>query len=160
MKEQMMYWQGGNLVLTPNKCYAPRAVRVIIAGLCFWILSVFLAVRFGDFWQLPLAIGSCLSVMALLYKIFSADIRIMIPAGEGKITMSFGGYFKRNFISKNETEIVQNSLNGKPYFAIADKSSPYGKSYQISPFLTHKKRCRIFEEEVLPVIQKQINTKN
>ena len=157
MKEQMMHWQDGCLVLTPNRCYAPRAIRAIAAGLCLWILGIYLAARFGDFWQLPFAVGLCLLAIAVLYKIFSADIKVYIPSGQAEIEMSYGFYYIRKIILKKEAAIVKNSLNQKPYFALSKQSNPYGSSYQISPFLTDKTKSGIFEDEVLPAIEKQLN---
>ena len=160
MKEKMMYWQGSTLILTPNKCYAPRAMRAIAAGICFWILSLCLAVRFGDFWQLPFAVGACLLGMSLLYKTLSADIKVFIDAGHEEIEMSYGLSARRKIMAANEALIIKSSLNGKPYFSLSRQNNPYGKSYQISPFLTSKKTCEIFENEVFPVITKQLNLKN
>ncbi|MCA6069189.1 hypothetical protein JI747_018635 [Chryseobacterium sp. RG1] len=156
MKEQMMYWQNGNLIVTPNKCYASKAIGGMITGLCFGVLSGYLAFHFQDFWQLPFAIGIGLMGIAALYKFFSADIRVLIPRNDAALVISFGIYFKRNIGLKDEMVIVQNALNGRSYFAIANKSNPYGRSYQISPFLSHKKRRKVFEKEVLPVIEEQL----
>ncbi|MBV8252262.1 MAG: hypothetical protein JO154_06600 [Chitinophaga sp.] len=122
----------------------------------FLCLGIYLAIRYQDFWQLPLATGGCLVFPALLYKFFSADIQLYIPAGKAAVSMSFGGYFKHTLIDKNEVQIVQNTLNGKPYMAIASKNNPYGRSYQISPFLTSAHKDKLYNENILPVIKQQL----
>jgi len=156
MNEHMMHWTECELVLTPNKCHAKRAVRVMALGFLFLLLSVYLALRFHNFWQLPLAIGASSAGLAWFYKNFSANMELTIPNGIGEITFRSGFTSKKQIMKKDEAEIVRNTLNGNPYYAIAHKQNPYGRSYQISPFLTKKKRAAEFEENILPIIVQQL----
>ncbi|MBC9934289.1 hypothetical protein [Chitinophaga qingshengii] len=158
MKEEMCYWLGTELIVTPNRCYTKVVVRIVVTGLVFLCLSVYLAMRLGDFWQLPLAIAISLILPGLLYQFFNAARRIHIPAGRGVVAMSFAGYFKRSLIDKNDVDIVENALNGKAYMAIANKNNPYGQSYQISPYLTNARLRALFNENILPVIRQQLLT--
>ena len=156
MNDHMMHWTGSELVLTPNKCNEKRTVRVMALGFLSVLLSVYLALRFHNFWQLPLAIGASSAGLAGFYKYFSADMELTIPKGIGEITFRFGFSSKKQIMKKDEALIVRNTLNGNPYYAIANKQNPYGKSYQISPFLTKKKRTAEFEENILPIIAQQL----
>ncbi|UIR56692.1 hypothetical protein LZQ00_02485 [Sphingobacterium sp. SRCM116780] len=158
MKKQMMYWNNGNLVLTPNRVYNKIANNIFILGLLFLILGLFLFMRLNDFWQLPLAIGLCMGLPALIYKITVVQWQVIIPQGEDiPIVFRLGKLYKCHIYRKHEVDIVCNTVNGNTFFAIADKQNPYGKSYQISPFLNKQKTAFIFKEEVLPIIYEQLN---
>jgi|GEM_PF-1863251 len=157
MKEQMMYWLNGDLVLTPNRAYVKTANRILITGILFLLLGLFLFIRFSDFWQLPLAIALCLGLPAFTYKVTIAKWQIIIsPSKEAPIIFRLGKFYKRNILQKNEAEVVHNTFNGNVFFAIADKQNPYGKAYQISPFLNQQKRAFVFEKEVLPIVYQQL----
>lgn len=103
----MYDWLGTELIVTPNRCYAKNAVRIGITGIVFLCLGIYLAIRLGDFWQLPLAIATSLVLPGLLYKFFVAGTRIHIPAGSGVVSMSFDGYFKRSLIAKADVQIEE-----------------------------------------------------
>ncbi|MGG5210618.1 hypothetical protein ACQWU4_16960 [Chryseobacterium sp. MIQD13] len=157
MKEQMMYQSGSNLVLTPNRVYSKTNNLVLISALLFLVLGIFLFIRFNDFWQMPLAIGFCLGLPGLIHKIAVVQQKIIISQGpDAEITFHIGKFYKCNIFRKNEAAIISNTLNGKAYYAVASKQNPYGKSYQISPFLNRQKTALIFEEEVLPFIRQQL----
>lgn len=156
MKEQMIHWQDGNLILTPNRCYIKLTRRIIVTGVLFLALGLYLEIRFADFWQLPLAIGLCLTVLPLLYLLMVVSQTITIPKGPGPIVFQVGKLYRKEIWNKQETELVRNSINGRLFLAISNKNNPYGKAYQISPFLTNKQKEIFFEQEILPIVHLQL----
>ncbi|UWX61778.1 hypothetical protein N0B40_05725 [Chryseobacterium oranimense] len=157
MKEHMMHRMGSDLILTPNRVYNKINNVVIISAVLFLILGLFLFVRFGDFWQMPLAIGLCIGLPAMIHKIAVVQQQIIIPSGkDAQIVFCVGKIYKNEIFRKNQVTVISNTLNGKTYYAVASKQNPYGKSYQISPFLNKQKTALIFQEEVLPVIRQQL----
>lgn len=149
--------RGNELVLTPNKLYNKAANRCIIVGSIFLLLTIFLAVRLGDFWQLPLAIGIALSILPLLYKLTIIQQEVVIPQGNAFISWRLGCLYQTMIWKKEEVEIVTHSVRGKSFYALANKQNPYGKAYQISPFLTNEEKALFFEKEILPIIQQQLS---
>jgi len=157
MKERMMHRMGNDLVLTPHRIYNKTSTLALISALLFLILGIFLFVRSGDFWQMPLAMGLCVGVPVMIHKIAVVQQQIIIPPGkDAQIVFCIGKIYKSNIVQKNEAALISNTLNGKAYYAVTSKKNPYGKSYQISPFLNKKKTALIFEEEVLPIILQQL----
>ncbi|MBB6369670.1 hypothetical protein [Chryseobacterium shigense] len=157
MKDQMMHWMGSDLVLTPNRIYRKIGNRILIVALLFLILGLFLFIRLHDFWQMPLAIAFCLGLPTFIHKIAVVQQKVIIPPGkDGQIVFCIGNLYQCNVVRKNEAVIVRNTLNGRAFYAVADQQNRYGKSYQISPFLNRRKRAVQFEEEVFPVIRKQL----
>lgn len=151
MKEQMMYWTGSDLVLTPNRIYSKTSSYALISALLFLGLGLFLFIRLSDFWKMPLAIGFCIGLPTLIHKIAVVQQKIIIPPGkDAQIVFCIGKLYKCNVVRKNEAAIIRNTLNGKPYYAIANKQNHYGKSYQISPFLNkHKRAFRKREQQLV-----------
>lgn len=157
MKEQMMYWQGSELVLTPHRRYAKTVRKIIIVGILFLLLCLYLSVRFKDFWQLPLAIGLALTVFPILYSIGVVRMEVHIPKGPGMISYHISGLYRKNVLNKSEAMTVRNAVNGRTFIAFANKQNPYGNAYQISPFLSKKKVESFFTEEIMPLILQQLN---
>lgn len=158
MKEQLMHWQGGYLVLTPNRCYNKKTKTFLFMGLLLLLLSFYLSIKVGDFWQMPLILGGCFAISATVYDLLAVRKQIHIPNGGSTIIVQtvFG---KRKIWNKQEVKIVGRSANYKQFMAIAHKSNPYGKAYQISPYLTKRKITALFEEVILPIIINQLDTK-
>ncbi|KFF09771.1 hypothetical protein IW15_22180 [Chryseobacterium soli] len=158
MKEQLMHWQGGDLVVTPNRCYSKKTKAFFFVGLLLLVLAFYLSIRVGDFWQMPLILGGCLTVSATVYDLLAVRKQIYIPKDGSMISVQtiFG---KREIWNKQEVEIVGRSANYKQFMAIAHKSNPYGRAYQISPYLTKRKITALFEKEILPIIINQLDAK-
>lgn len=156
MTDKTIKRNGHELIITPNHCYTRQVIRLVVIGLLFLVLSIFLAIRYLDYWQLPLAISVSLIVPALLYKFLNADKQIHISEKDEAIYLSFSGCFKHEIVKKKDVQLVRNVLNGKPYIALTTQKNPYGRSYQISPFLTSQKSTDLYEEQILPAITQQL----
>lgn len=159
MKDQLIFhWEGIDLVLTPYRCYNGKVKAFFCLGVAFLLLAVYLAVKIGDFWQMPFILGACFTGCSLVYDLAAVRKQIFIPCREGSIVVLtvFG---KKELWEKQDTEIVRRSTNYKPFIAIANKNNPYGRAYQISPYLTSKKSMLHFESEISPIIINQLNLK-
>lgn len=158
MKEQLMHWQGEDLVLTPNRCYSKKTKFLFFVGILFLMLAFYLSLRIGEFWQMPLILGGCFTVSATVYDMVGVRKQICIPK-DGIIIIVQTVFGKREIWNKQEIEIVCRSVNYKQFMAIAHKSNPYGTAYQISPYLTKRRRTALFEQEILPIIINHLNSK-
>lgn len=156
MREQLMHWQGGDLVLTPNLRYNKKTKAFLVVGLLLLLLSFYLFIKVGDFWQMPLILGGCLAISARMYDLLAVQKQICIPK-DGRMISVQTVFGKREIWNKQEVEIVGRSANYKQFMAIAHKSNPYGRAYQISPYLNKRKITTLFEGEILPIIINQLD---
>ncbi|UIR54477.1 hypothetical protein LZQ00_09350 [Sphingobacterium sp. SRCM116780] len=145
-----MHWQGGDLVLTPNRCYSKKTKVFFFVGLLLLVLAFYLSIRVGDFWQMPLIVGGCLAISTTVYYLLAVRKQICIPKDGSMINVQtvFG---KRQIWNKQEVEIVGRSANYKQFVAIAHKSNPCGRAYQINPYLTKRRITALLKRKFYPL---------